>query len=292
MSEMGHQAASGGRPAADQSSNDDALNAVYTDDYLRIVGVDHWHPGYFAPDIAPDDLPKALDRYLEILVDPLGIKPGDKVLELGCNAGATTSWLVRRYGCTVFGIDVVPAMVKIAEQRVAREQIADRAVIACMDAQHLTFGDNEFDHVIGAEVLLHIPNKRQCIKEMARVLKPGGKVALVEYFFGAKASKLAGVFASKYLDSDHLETEEQYRAHLASAGFDPPAIEDHHEETIVATNRAFMSDRYRNKMRAVILVQWGLPLALAQSAIFWACDQMFQRGEIRHVFLHTAKPAT
>jgi 2-polyprenyl-3-methyl-5-hydroxy-6-metoxy-1,4-benzoquinol methylase len=296
MAEGGHDRAGsradsgrGSRERSSAQAEEERLAAVYSDDYLRILGVEHWHAGYFEPDIAPDDLPTALERYLEVFLDPLGIKPEHKVLEIGCNAGATTSWMVKRYGCTVHAIDILPKMVEATERRLRRDGITDRASVSQMDAEQLTFEDASFDYVIAAEVTFHLADKRRCLKEAARVLKPGGQLALVEFMRGEKTSALGAAFSKRYFDSEFLETEAQYRGHLAVAGFGSPRITDHHEQTIIPTNRAYMSERYRNRLRACIVIYWGVPFALAQPAILWYCDRVFRQREIRHVFLYATK---
>ena len=48
----------------DNSALKRRMEHAYTDDYLRIMGVEHYRLGYFTPDLAPDDLPAALERYL------------------------------------------------------------------------------------------------------------------------------------------------------------------------------------------------------------------------------------
>jgi cyclopropane fatty-acyl-phospholipid synthase-like methyltransferase len=271
------------------SSYAQRMALAYTDDYLRILGIEYYRLGYFDSDIAPDDLPAALERYTEVLLAPLNLGPNTTVLELGCNAGATTSWLVRRYGCTVYAIDIVEDMVRAAKQRFELERITDRAIASRMDARHLEFKDGMFDAVIGIEVLYHLTDKLTCLKDIARVLKPGGRLALAEYMLEPGGPKLGQNLIQRIVESDNLEGESQYRSYLAAAGLTPHSITDRYQQTVIGTNRAFMSERYKAKITAYAYIYFGawFTLALPWVLKFWA--YMFRQGHARHVFLHSQK---
>ena len=225
-----------------------------------------------------------------MLLDPLHIQPHHTVLDLGCNLGATTSWLVRRYGCKVLAIDIVEEMVRVACDRFQEEGIADRASASCMDARALELGDGTFDLVLGIEVIHHIPDKAACLEEIARVLKPGGRLVLTEYLLEPHAPRLGASFIKMIVESERLESEQSYRALLAAAGMGETVITDHHLQTVVGTNRAFRSDRYRAKVRAYASIYFGRPFAAAMPAVYWLWEQMYRRGYARYAFIYSKKP--
>jgi ubiquinone/menaquinone biosynthesis C-methylase UbiE len=274
----------------DDNAHSRQMAAAYTDDYLRIFDIEHYHLGYFEPDIAPDDLPTALERHLEVLLSPLKLGPDSTVLELGCNVGATASWLVHRYGCTVYAIDIVENMVRIADKRFEREKIKGRAIASCMDARHLDFKDEMFDAIVGVEVLHHFDEKLGCLRDLARVLKPGGQLALAEYLLEPGAPKLGARLVRMIVESEGLHDEQRYRSDLAAAGFGSPVISDHYKETVVGTNGAFVSDRYRAKSTAYVRLYFGTWFSLAFPWLMRAWTYMFERGHARYVFLHSRKP--
>lgn len=268
------------------------METAYTEDYLRIVGIEHYRLAYFTPDLAPDDLPTALERYLEVLLDPLGIGPEHTVLDVGCGIGGTTAWMVRRYGCRVHAIDIVADFADAAARRFAADGMTERATAHRMDALALEFPDAAFDFVVGLEVIYHFPDKQRFFQEAARVLKPGGTLVLSEYFTVPGASRMGTQFVQMILESDKLEEEAAYRGYLQTARLAPPRITDVYEHTVVGTNRAFRSEKYRNRVKAYSAVYFGLLFAAAMPAVYWLWEQLFKRGQARHVFLYSQKLPT
>ncbi len=120
----------------------------------------------------------------------LGLRPGDAVLDLGCGFGRHAFEAARR-GASVVALDagrdevegVLATFVAMTE---AGELVAGSAHAAVVqgDALALPFADGTFDRVICSEVLEHIPDDRAALAELARVLRPGGTMAItVPRFF-------------------------------------------------------------------------------------------------------------
>ena len=116
--------------------------------------------------------------------DRLGLRPGDAVLDLGCGFGRHAYEAARR-GARVVALDagrdevdgVLATFVAMAE---AGELVpgSTRAAVVQGDALALPFADGAFDRVICSEVLEHIPEDRAAMAELARVLRPGGTMAI------------------------------------------------------------------------------------------------------------------
>jgi len=120
---------------------------------------------------------------LTVDFDRLGLRPGDRVLDMGCGAGRHAFEMYRR-GADVIAFDqdgdelagVLDLFGAMKEAGEAPEG-AD-ADIKQGDALSLPFPDGEFDRVVAAEVLEHIPADIPAIAELARVLRPGGTLAV------------------------------------------------------------------------------------------------------------------
>ena len=112
---------------------------------------------------------------------PVG--PGDRVLDLGCGAGRHAFEAYRR-GARVIALDADHGELRqvggmTAAMREAGEApAASRAGVTGGDATAMPFADGTFDRVIAAEVLEHIPADHRALAEIARVLRPGGVLAV------------------------------------------------------------------------------------------------------------------
>ena len=120
---------------------------------------------------------------LTIDYDRLGLREGDRLLDLGCGAGRHT-YQALRLGAEVVALDqnledlrgideMVEAMAEAGEIKPPASPVTLAA-----DALALPFEDGHFDRVIASEILEHIPDDRAAIAELTRVVRPGGTVAV------------------------------------------------------------------------------------------------------------------
>jgi ubiquinone/menaquinone biosynthesis C-methylase UbiE len=126
-----------------------------------------WAPTY-------DTMPNALIRAEEQLVRTAAqdLVPG-RALDVACGTGRHTAWLCAA-GHTTTGIDATPEMLDVARDRVpdAQFQIGD--------FNDLAFEDDTFDFAICALALAHAPDPTTAIREIARVVRPGGRIVLTD----------------------------------------------------------------------------------------------------------------
>ncbi|QWZ09529.1 methyltransferase domain-containing protein [Nocardioides panacis] len=120
---------------------------------------------------------------LTVDFDRLELRPGDRVLDMGCGAGRHAFEMYRRGGDVVAfdqdGDELAGVLDLFGAMRDAGE-VPDgaEADIKQGDALSLPFADGEFDRVVASEVLEHIPADTDAIAELARVLRPGGTMAV------------------------------------------------------------------------------------------------------------------
>ena len=120
------------------------------------------------------DMAEATRRMLETA----GLKSGDHVLDVGAGTGDQTIVAARLVGPggSILATDISAEMLTIAA-RVAQQEGLTTITTRVMDAEHLDLEDNAFDAVISRLALMLIPHRQQALREIRRVLKPGGKLA-------------------------------------------------------------------------------------------------------------------
>jgi ubiquinone/menaquinone biosynthesis C-methylase UbiE len=113
------------------------------------------------------------------MVELLEVEPGDRILEVGFGPGvALTELLARASTGLVVGVDVSESMVRQAQKRHADAIVAGRLEIRQGDAGSLPYDDAAFDKVCGAHVIYFWPDPVRTVRELRRLLRPGGKLAL------------------------------------------------------------------------------------------------------------------
>ena len=157
----------------------------------------------------------------------LGLRPGDRVLDLGCGAGRHAFEAARR-GAHVVAFDYDRGELKdvaglFAAMVDAGELAEDGAGVTVNgDARRLPFPGGCFDRIIAAEVLEHIVEDGLAIAELARVLRPGGKMAVTVPAWLAERIcwALSEEYHAPHVDGGHVRiyTEPNLRARLRAAG--------------------------------------------------------------------------
>lgn len=116
------------------------------------------------------------------------LAPADKVLDLGCGEGRHSITAYLKEGVDVYALDLSMNDLLTAKTRFGEfEDIADESRTVnfiCSSGLALPFADASFDKVVCAEVLEHIPDYQSVLKEINRVLKPGGQFAVSVPRFG------------------------------------------------------------------------------------------------------------
>src|SRR6476619_8237544 len=112
-------------------------------------------------------------------IQRMGIKRGDRVLEVGVGTGINAALYPR--DCVVTGIDLSSSMLEKARDRVARKGIRNVRLIE-MDAADIKFTDGSFDIVYAPYLISVVPDPVAVAREMRRVCRPGGRIIFLNHF--------------------------------------------------------------------------------------------------------------
>ncbi|WP_328535455.1 class I SAM-dependent methyltransferase [Streptomyces sp. NBC_00344] len=156
----------------------------------------------------PDDGP----AFARAVAD-LGLRAGDAVLDAGCGTGRALTPLRRAVGPAghVVGVDVTPAMLEAA-QRAGRH---GEALLILADVARLPLLTESLDAVLAAGLIAHLPEPEANLRELARVVRPGGLLALFHPIGRAALAARQG----RVLTGDDQRAESRLRPLLAAAGW-------------------------------------------------------------------------
>lgn len=127
-------------------------------------------------------------RWRRAAVGAIAAGPDDRVLDVACGTGLVTAALVERWGCRVVGLDQSEAMLGRARSKAAADpRLAARASFLAGEAEELPFADGEFDHLTFTYLLRYVEEPGATLSELARVVRPGGRVSSLEFAVPAGA---------------------------------------------------------------------------------------------------------
>jgi len=116
-------------------------------------------------------------------LDFSGVRPGDRVLDVGCGTGVVARDLVERVAerGKVVGVDPSERLIEVAVRRMEEGSLKGRIEFRSADGAALPFPDGSFDLVVASAVFGHIPNRMEVLEEMVRVARPDGTVLAFDH---------------------------------------------------------------------------------------------------------------
>lgn len=126
-------------------------------------------------------LEQAAEALTQLVAASAGLAPGDEVLDVGCGYGAGAVTFMRNFQPTsVTGIDVTDIRIEEGRRYVAGHGFAEQIDLQLGDATRMEFTDARFDKLVSVECAFHFDTRRDFLKEAARVLRPGGTLAMTD----------------------------------------------------------------------------------------------------------------
>ncbi|HLM92877.1 MAG TPA: class I SAM-dependent methyltransferase [Gaiellaceae bacterium] len=121
-------------------------------------------------------------RWRAFLVERIEADPNATVLDVACGTAAVSIELVRRYGCRVVGVDQSTEMLAAGRERIDAAGLGERIELEKGRAEHLPFEDASFEALTFTYLLRYVDDPAATMKELARVVRPGGRIAMLDFF--------------------------------------------------------------------------------------------------------------
>ncbi len=175
----------------------------------------------------------AAEALTEVVAASAGLRPGDHVLDVGAGYGAGAVIYAKRCRpASITGIDITPVRIDEGRKYVAGHGLSDVITLQLGSATAMDFADAQFDKVVSVECAFHFDTRADFLREAARVLKPGGTLALTDMIPRRGVEASTYMRGEKTLNSgvclDNLGNAydaDTYAQHLREAGFEAVRIE-------------------------------------------------------------------
>ena len=170
---------------------------------------------------------------------------GKNVLDIGCGCGGAAIHFIKNHGAkSVLGIDTESLVIQRAERLAVKHDLSNLAKFCCVKPGPLDIPNESVDLVFSKEVFLHIPNKEDLIKDIYRVLKPGGLVAVSDWMRiddNPPSIQMQEYIAAEGLDM-YMCSLKRYKQTLKKTGFIDIAVKD---------RNAWYLDKAKNELAAI-----------------------------------------
>ena len=157
-------------------------------------------------------------RCADGLIGKLGLKPGSRVLDVGCGLGGSAFLMKQKFGLKVDAIDLSDNMLKLAQLRLTEAGLAGQVSLHnqnCLDIDV----KNAYDGIYSRDVFLHIKEKEKLFTLFFAALKPSGKLLFTDYC-GSEAPCSEDFTRYVRQRGYHLCSVPEYRIFLKEAGFE------------------------------------------------------------------------
>ncbi|HEY7676114.1 MAG TPA: methyltransferase domain-containing protein [Candidatus Methylomirabilis sp.] len=165
------------------------------------------------------------------LAEMAGFASGQRILDVGCGLGGTARFLAAECGCRVAGVDLTEAYCEAARRLTAEAGLGDRVEFILGDATALPFPNGDFDGALLQHCTMNIPHQGRLFRECARVLRPGGMLALHEWVKLGDDPMILPVRWADTPEINFIAPRAAFERGLADAGFVGVVVRDVSDES-------------------------------------------------------------
>ena len=188
----------------------------------------------------------ALENTNAFAAQCLSVERADVILDAGCGAGGIAVWMTEKFGANIIGITLSDVQLRQAQKLASRSASGRLTRFLKMDYHKTSFEDRSFSKIYAIESSCQSTNKRGFLREMYRVLKPGGKITVFDFFITKVKTDKEHKILEDFLYGwaiPYLSSRESFKKGMLEAGF----------KNITSVDK---SDAIKRSVR--IAYNWGL----------------------------------
>ena len=215
----------------------------YYDNYSTMI-VEALGPSiHLSPHVDNQTMSEAVVALEKLICDEAGLRPGMRVLDVGCGVGGPTINIGKWSGATILGVNINAKQIEVAKKRTREAGLSDRVTYRVADAMAMPLPGASFDHAYSFECIYHTPDRKKLAREVARVLEPGAGFNGTDWMV---RDGLSAADYEKWIDPickgqacPYLVSLAEMRAALEEAGFEVELMEDLAERGSMEPNWVF-----------------------------------------------------
>ncbi|WFE41117.1 methyltransferase domain-containing protein [Micromonospora sp. WMMD998] len=184
---------------------------------------DHnFHLGYCDDPQRPGAIGDSTERLTDEVLRRLPTRAGDKVLDVGCGIGKPALRLAGSREVSVTGISISDEQIGIATGAAQAQGVTNRVGFALADMTSIPYPDGSFDAAMALECLHHVAERDRALRQIRRVLRPGGSFVLADYALRHEPAEADRPVVDEFRSACYLATLttiDDYVRSVTGAGF-------------------------------------------------------------------------
>lgn len=225
--------------------------ATLTDASIEILG-GTMHVGYWHDENDDASMEEATLRLTDMVIDKVNPDAGQRLLDVGCGNGTPAVRMVQTRGVTVTSIDIGTYQLQLTNSRVEAEGLSDSITVQYGNVDEMSFPDESFDHAWSSECLIHVPNWSESLRNIARVLRPGGRLVVTDCVERAPVDSSTREFLDNYYSTVHCHYNklDEIKSLVEAAGLELVELLEVGDHILKRTMRA-VDDGFRERADAI-----------------------------------------
>ncbi|MFO1327920.1 MAG: methyltransferase domain-containing protein [Rubrivivax sp.] len=216
------------------------------------------------------------------------VSAADEVLDVCSGLGGPARWLAWKAGCRVTGLDLTESRVQGATELTALAGLSGRVHFVHGNALAMPFDDARFTLVVAQEAFAHIPDKPRLVREIARVLRPGGRVVFTDILHAGALGSEDAVRLYDGMRFSEIASAADYAGWLRDAGLAvTESVDLGAEWTRILVDRHAMFRSLRDQTVARL----GLEHFERYDRAYAHFVGLYQAGVLTGALIHARKPA-